>query len=234
MTTSSTNMIFCDFDGTITKTDNIIRIMRHFDPPGWEIIKDDILNQRISIRDGVGTLFSLLDTSQQDEIVRFAVEKVEIRSGFPEFVVFCEKRNIELLVISGGIDFFVYPILSRFNIPPKNIYCNVGSFSGEKVNIVWPYPCDEHCSNDCGLCKPSIIRAFKNLPDKKTVKKVVIGDSITDVAAAKQADLVIARELLLEKCKQYALPYREFHSFYDVIAIFQQLDNRGDLFDGHP
>ena len=31
-------IIFCDFDGTITENDNIIAIIRHFNPPGWEPI----------------------------------------------------------------------------------------------------------------------------------------------------------------------------------------------------
>ena len=43
-------IIFCDFDGTITTNDNLIAIMKHFDPPGWEPIKDEILAQTISIR----------------------------------------------------------------------------------------------------------------------------------------------------------------------------------------
>lgn len=31
--------VFCDFDGTITEKDNIINIMKHFAPSGWEGIK---------------------------------------------------------------------------------------------------------------------------------------------------------------------------------------------------
>lgn len=49
--------------------------------------------------------------------------------------------------------------------------------------------------------------------------KVVIGDSITDLAIAKLAELVIARDFLLQKCKEQSLPCKEFESFFDVIKI---------------
>lgn len=53
-------IIFCDFDGTITNSDNIIAIMKKFAPPGWEELKDGVLKQKISISTGVGKMFSCL------------------------------------------------------------------------------------------------------------------------------------------------------------------------------
>ncbi len=52
------DVIFCDFDGTITENDNIIAIIRHFNPPGWEPIVNDIVSQRKTIRQGVGRAVS--------------------------------------------------------------------------------------------------------------------------------------------------------------------------------
>ena len=48
---------------------------------------------------------------------------------------------------------------------------------------------------------------------------VVIGDSITDLEAAKLADIVIARDFLIEKCEELHIPYEPFESFHDVINI---------------
>lgn len=214
-------VVFCDFDGTITKADNITSIMQKFNPPGWKKIKDDILGQRMSIQKGVGLMFSLLDTSEQEEIIRYAVDQAEIRPGFDDFVQYCIEQDIQLLITSGGIDFFVFPILSRFNIPKENIYCNASDFSGNRIKILWPFPCDDSCNNDCGMCKSTIIRSFP----EKLYKKIIIGDSITDLAGAKLVTLVIARDFLLEKCKEYILPYKEFDSFFDIIDILKQ-DNR--------
>ncbi|WP_391558368.1 2-hydroxy-3-keto-5-methylthiopentenyl-1-phosphate phosphatase [Robertmurraya sp.] len=210
--------VFCDFDGTITEKDNIIAIMKKFAPPEWEALKDDILSERISIREGVGKLFSLLPSSKKEEIITYSLENVKIREGFPDFVKFLKEQDIPLYIVSGGIDFFVYPILQAYG-PFSGVYCNAADFNGEYINILWPNACDEHCQNDCGCCKPSIIRGLK-----EDFYKVVIGDSVTDLQAAKQADLVIARELLLEKSKEYGLNHREFVDFYDVIKHMSQVE----------
>jgi 2-hydroxy-3-keto-5-methylthiopentenyl-1-phosphate phosphatase len=212
-------IIFCDFDGTITLNDNIISIMKYFNPPGWETIKNDILTERMSIRDGVGRMFLLLPASAREEIIHYSITHAKIRPGFRSFINYCHQNNIRLLITSGGIDFFVLPILSRYPIPKQDIYCNTSDFSGIHIQILWPFSCDPQCHKDCGMCKPSILRSSSTEKDIK----VVIGDSITDLAAAKLADLVIARDFLLQKCKKEDLPYKEFDSFFDVITILKQL-----------
>lgn len=211
-------VLFCDFDGTITEKDNIVAIMKKFAPPEWEALTEQILTQKTSIREGVGKLFSLLPSSKRAEITEFIVQEATIRPGFAEFVQFCKKQDIELLITSGGIDFFVGPILAPFELDVP-IYCNGSDFSGEQITITWPHSCDEHCSNQCGMCKTSIIRRYD--PDKYF--RVVIGDSITDLAGARISDFVIARSLLVQKCEELQLRYRPFTTFYDVVEILQTL-----------
>lgn len=211
-------VLFCDFDGTITEKDNIVAIMRRFAPPEYEELTQRILGQQISVQEGVGKLFKMLPSSLRQEIVDFIVAEAKIRPGFGEFVRFCEESGIRLLITSGGIDFFVQPILAPFQL--KNpIYCNGSDFSGETITITWPHSCDEHCTNGCGMCKTTIIRSYP----ADEYYRVVIGDSITDLAGAKIADFVIARSFLERKCEELSLQYRPFTTFYDVIEILQGL-----------
>jgi len=218
MTAPQRIAIFCDFDGTITERDMIITIMEQFGAPGWEAIKDDILSQRISIQQGVGRLFAGIDADQREHMIAYAKEVAVIRAGFAEFLDFCRAREIDFWVTSGGIDFFVLPLLQPFGID-NPIYCNASDFSGEKVQVLWPHACDEHCDNSCGMCKPSILRKF---PDPE-LYKIVIGDSITDLQAAKQADFVIARSFLLSQCEALGLPHAAFTTFHDCIRILENI-----------
>jgi 2-hydroxy-3-keto-5-methylthiopentenyl-1-phosphate phosphatase len=210
-------VIFCDFDGTITKKDNIVMLMKQFAPPEWDELKDKVLSQEISIQEGVGKMFSLLPTSKKQEITNYVLEHAEIREGFETFVAYTNNESIPLYIVSGGIDFFVQPMLESFTIN-GDIYCNESDFSGEKINITWPHSCDEHCDNDCGCCKPSIIRQF----DSENYERIVIGDSITDLAGAKLADHVLAREFLLEKCQSLHLSHTSFETFFDVIDYLEK------------
>ncbi|WP_096154945.1 MULTISPECIES: 2-hydroxy-3-keto-5-methylthiopentenyl-1-phosphate phosphatase [Bacillus] len=209
-------VIFCDFDGTITRSDNIISIMKQFAPPEWEQVKDKILSQQVSIKEGVTTLFSLLPSSKRNEITDFILQNAEIREGFAEFVAYVKEVGMELYIVSGGIDFFVIPLLNGF-IEEDTIYCNESDFTGENIKIIWPHSCDNACGNNCGCCKPSLIRRLAS-DDNETI---VIGDSITDLQAAKIADKVIARDFLVDKCKELNIHYDSFETFFDVINILK-------------
>lgn len=218
-------VLFCDFDGTITEKDNIVAIVRKFAPPEWEALTEQILSQKISVQEGVGKLFQLLPSSLRYEIVDYIVNEASIRPGFADFVRFCREEGIEWLVTSGGIDFFVEPILSPFDLKDVPIYCNGSNFSGEKITITWPHSCDDHCNNGCGMCKTTIIRRY----DPAEYFRVVIGDSITDLAGAKIADYVIARSFLAQKAEELHLPHRTFATFHDVIAILQDLKQQQEV-----
>jgi len=212
-------IIFCDFDGTITESDNIVAIMKRFAPPEWEVLKDDILSQRISVQEGVGAMFSLLPSSQKEDITNFVLQNARIRDGFREFVAFTKERNIPLYVVSGGIDFFVYPLLEGL-VEKDHIFCNGSDFSGETIRITWPHSCDDECQNGCGCCKPSIMRKLA----KSGSFRIVIGDSITDLAVAKLADHVIARDFLLQKCQELHIPHTPFATFFDVIRVLEAME----------
>lgn len=210
-------VIYCDFDGTITNQDNIISIMKKFAPPAYLPIKENILGQKQSIREGVAQMFALLPVSLKDQIVSYLLDQAEIREGFADFVSYTRKREIPLYIVSGGIDFFVHPMLEKFG-PFSGVYCNDSDFSGERIQINFPHVCDDLCSSKgCGCCKPSIIRKLQ----EKDSLSVVIGDSITDLEAAKLADVVIARDFLIEKCEELNIPYEPFENFRDVMNIIE-------------
>ncbi|MCM3573014.1 2-hydroxy-3-keto-5-methylthiopentenyl-1-phosphate phosphatase [Mesobacillus subterraneus] len=209
-------VIFCDFDGTVTEKDNIIAIMKEFGSDGWDEIKEAVLDRSISIREGVGKMFSLLPVSKKEEIIQFAVQNARIRPGFQEFLDFAREEGIPVYIVSGGIDFFLEPIIEPFG-PITGIYCNGSDFTGETIKIEWPNSCDDQCSNDCGCCKPSIMRRI----DQRDAYKIVIGDSVTDLEAAKQADFVLARDYLKDKCEEWEIAHRPFETFYDCIEALK-------------
>ncbi|TDL31727.1 2-hydroxy-3-keto-5-methylthiopentenyl-1-phosphate phosphatase [Jeotgalibacillus sp. S-D1] len=210
-------IIFCDFDGTITTSDNIIAIMKEFAPPEWEEIKDQILAREVSIQEGVGALFSTLPSHRKNDILQFLLERAVIRDGFEEFVAYTRNEDIELKIVSGGIDFFVYPLLKPYGLE-DHIYCNGSDFSGDRIRITWPYTCDAQCTNGCGCCKPSILRTYSD-----DYFKIVIGDSVTDLEAAKVADQVYAcDDYLINQCEELNLSYKRFESFHEIIEQLEQ------------
>lgn len=212
-------VLFCDFDGTITMSDNIIAAMKHFDPPGWDSIVQDILDEKKTVQRGVGELFALLPSAMKDDVVSYIVSNARIREGFPELLDWCKTNGVPFYVTSGGIDFFVYPLLAPFGIPADHIYCNGSDFGGERIRITWPHACDELCEHGgCGMCKTAVIRRF---PQDRHFR-ILIGDSVTDFPGAKIVDLVFSRSHLTDKCRELDLPHIPFKTFHDVIRYLEQ------------
>ncbi len=206
-------VIFCDFDGTITISDNIISVMRHFNPVGWEDILDEVISLKISVKQGVGRMFSLLPSSARADILDYVLQHTEVRKGFTELLNYCIEQNILFLVTSGGIDFFVYPVLSPYPITTEHIFCNESDFSDERIQILWPHPCDQWCHNDCGMCK---VRVIRNYPGDQYYR-ILIGDSLTDFEGAKLADLVFARSHLITRCEELGIAFTPYEDFLTVI-----------------
>lgn len=213
-------IVFCDFDGTITLSDNIVALMRHFNPPGWETIVERIVAGDTTLQQGVGDMFALLPSAAADDIRRYVLDTAGIRGGFAELLQLCRDNGIRFIVASGGIDFFVHPLLEPFAVPASDIYCNSADFSGERITIVWPHPCDAECDNGgCGMCKTKIIRDY---PSDRYFR-IMIGDSLTDFAGARLADLVFARSHLLSRCRELELPHVPYETFYDVVRKLETL-----------
>lgn len=212
-------VIFCDFDGTITQRDVIIMIMEAFAPPEWRDIVDRILNQRtLSIRDGVQQLFELIPGSKRAEIEEFVAQNVKLRDGFPEILDFCQARNIPFLVLSGGVDFFLNPVLASYR-EKLSIYCNSATFTPSAIQINMPYY-NENCEpcGQCGCCKISLMEPY----DPATHFRIAIGDSLTDLPMAKTADWTFARGQLVSYCQEENIPTTPFENFHDVLNTLKE------------
>lgn len=212
MTINKQPVIFCDFDGTITTSDNIVAIMEHFKPAGSEDVMKRILSHEISIRKGVHILFNLIPSTEREEVTQFVLQQARIREGFDEFLSYVRERNIPFYITSGGIDFFLEPIVDPYNIPKEHIYCNGADFSSDHITITWPHPCDEECNNDCGMCKATVMRRFP----QDLYERILIGDSLTDFEGAKLADQVYSRASLTKKCVELGVPHTPFETFFDI------------------
>ncbi|PEK98312.1 2-hydroxy-3-keto-5-methylthiopentenyl-1-phosphate phosphatase [Bacillus sp. AFS017336] len=209
--------IFCDFDGTITEGDNIVNLIKQFAPPSVSELTSEVLNGKISIREGVEKMFATIPSTKKQAMTDYVIDRTVIRDGFNDFIQFVNEQQIELKVVSGGLDFFVHPILAEY-LPPSAILCNRTDFTGSTVKIHWDHSCDALCSHDCGMCKPSVKRKFSESNDFI----IVIGDSITDLQIAKEANLIFARDFLKNKCEELSLPYIPFESFYDIRASLEK------------
>ncbi|MCL6452074.1 MAG: MtnX-like HAD-IB family phosphatase [Alicyclobacillus sp.] len=208
--------VFCDFDGTISESDLIVSIGEVFGGEPARALIRRVQTGDLTVRQGVEALFRLIPSHRFPEVVQYARSRTCIRPGFADFVEDVRRRGWRFAVVSGGFDFFVEPALAPFlagsaDRPGSSVdvYCNRIRTDGPFLQVVWAVPCDEDCDGACGLCKPTVMRRYDGLVERR----VVVGDGVTDIKAARLADLVMARASLLTACVAEGLPHRPFTTF---------------------
>jgi 2-hydroxy-3-keto-5-methylthiopentenyl-1-phosphate phosphatase len=198
-------VVLCDFDGTMTTEDIIHAVWRRFAKDGWQQTVQEVLAQRQTLRNGLAQVFGQIPASLAREIAEYATQVVRFRPGLEEFLRFCQEQRLDFVVASGGIDFFVLPILEHLRPWLREVYTIPADLSGETIHLHYPHGCET-----CGMCKAKVAENFPNH------FRIIIGDSISDLHGALHADLVFARDHLKHYLDDHEQPYEPFETFHDI------------------
>jgi 2-hydroxy-3-keto-5-methylthiopentenyl-1-phosphate phosphatase len=210
--------VLVDFDGTIAKVDTTDLLLERFAEPGWLAIEDEWKAGRIGSRECMIRQIDLVKATpdQYDDFV----SSIEIDPGFSDFVAACEKRDVDVLVVSDGLDRTVGTVLKRagFDLPFRaNQLRTVGA---DRWRLTFP-----HARGDCqvlsGNCKCQFADAARGSV------RVVVGDGRSDFCVSGRADLVLAKGALADHCRNSNLPHFAFTRFEEATDAFGRwLDDR--------
>jgi 2-hydroxy-3-keto-5-methylthiopentenyl-1-phosphate phosphatase len=210
--------VLVDFDGTIATVDTTDLLLERFAEPGWLAIEDEWKAGRIGSRECMIRQIDLVKATpdQYDDFV----SSIEIDPGFSDFVAACEKRDVDVLVVSDGLDRTVGTVLKRagFDLPFRaNQLRTVGA---DRWRLTFP-----HARGDCqvlsGNCKCQFADAARGSV------RVVVGDGRSDFCVSGRADLVLAKGALADHCRNSNLPHFAFTRFEEATDAFGRwLDDR--------
>jgi len=200
--------LLCDFDGTIAKGDVGFRIYTHFGDERWEEINKRWRRGEISSKECLIGEYSFIDASEEE--VRKFVSEMEIDMGFIDLLEACRKNDIPIAIVSDGFDFYIKALLEKYGISDVDIYCNNLVFNGRKVQLSFPYY-DQGCGK-CGNCKVLHVINLKN--EGRTV--IYIGDGLSDKFASRFADVIFAKDELMEYLESNGIEFNKFSCLDDV------------------
>ncbi len=216
--------IFVDFDGTITLNDVGDSIFTRFgDREKVNRIVNDLLNGNISSR----KCWDLLCQSVHKisiEILNNFIDSLEIDTSFHTLVDFCNVRNIELIVLSDGFDYYIERILTRENLNHLKYYANTLKI-GENGKLVPGYPYYNPEFPTSANCKRDHI--IDNSSDDDFT--FYIGDGNSDKESAMYCDYIFAKNGLLKYCEKERISYSPFKDFNDVIKKIDTLITKRKL-----
>ena len=201
-------IIQCDFDGTIT-TNNISLVLREkFAIGNWRKIESDYLGGHITVEQSNKLQFALIEESRE-KLEAFARKNAEIRPGFLEFVRYCQESAIPFAIVSSGLDFYIEAVLDKIGASDLELHCAQTSFTKDGITVSYAGP-------DGGTVREGFKKKYLAWLRKRGGRVVYIGDGLSDLEAARQADHVFATGHLLDLLDTYSIERSAFSDFYDL------------------
>ncbi len=204
------DLIVVDFDGTITERDTLDDVLEQYAPDRVRGGRAGLSEGRLTLRECMAMEFEPV-RGDQGTIVAEAVRAAVVRPGFGEFVRAAEAAGHRLVVVSGGFESIIRPVLDREDAGHLPVFAHEARFTAHGTTVEFRHweDCDV-CGEEC---KRSIVAGLR---DGRRV--VYIGDGYSDRCAAIAADRRFARRFLAEDLDRMGLSYTPFDDFHTVRA----------------
>lgn len=208
-----------DFDGTISDDDFFTYIARrYFDEKAlapWR----EYLGGTKSHFEALREMFSKLRVPE-DELKSF-ISEICVDKEFVRTVELCSDKNIPVFICSAGCDYYINVLLGdvigQYGI---TLITNDGRYDEKHgLQMSRPDKSSPYYDEAVGISKASIVRKLH----AEGFKVIYAGDGPPDIEAARIADYVFAKKILLEKCRKEGIKTLPFRSFADISKFIKEV-----------
>lgn len=207
--------VFLDFDNTITLYDTLDDIIARYSEGGeWKELERRWVAGEIGSRECLdGQMRGLRVT--RGELARY-VKTVKLDPGFKKILRLCGSRKIEKFILSDNFEFILKGILRAKGIRGLRVYCNALSFKGDRIVPRFPF-LNEAC-HKCAHCKKGNLIARTGAH----AATVYVGDGLSDICPAEEADIVFAKGSLAKHFTKKGLRFIPFERLDDVYKYLKR------------
>lgn len=201
-------IIVSDFDGTITKVDTLYDFFKTYADDQWLEVEAMWADGKIGSMECLTRQFELVYGLDENLVDKYT-STVELDSYFESFT---KQNKFDFIIVSDGIDYFIDKVLKNNGIKNIKVVSNHAEFINNKFKLAFPNK-NEFCKNKSGTCKCSVVNNLKEKYDRI----VYIGDGQSDFCVSNKADILFAKNSLLDYCKKNNIHCRKFETFKDII-----------------
>ena len=212
-------VLISDFDGTISKKDFFHMVIGELLKDKQNMLKpwEDYLAGKIKHIDALSGIFSRIHLSQE-ELDKF-ISTIEIDKYFYDTAQFCFDNKIPFYICSAGTNYYIkkrIPVeLKKYNIV---LISNDAEYSPETgMKLIAPSEDSYYYNENTGVSKQAIVKKFKD----DGFVTVYAGDGKPDLKSARIADVVFAKDLLLDLCKKENIKTEKFDTFNDILSFLK-------------
>lgn len=208
----SKNIIFCDFDGTITLQDTIDSLLQKYADKSWEEIEQEWVAGQIGSRECLEKQIQCMPIFSEMQFQEF-VDSIEIDESFINFYKKVLDDGIPFFIVSDGFDLIIKAVFKKYKLVEPVIYSNKLVNANDTLIASFPMSNKDLCLVKAGMCKCSII-------EKEKSNIIYIGDGRSDLCASRLAHKLYAKGKLQKMCDEANRPYFAFSRFEEIDQNF--------------
>ncbi|MCR4663519.1 MAG: MtnX-like HAD-IB family phosphatase [Endomicrobiaceae bacterium] len=217
-------VLISDFDGTISKKDFFYMVID-------TLLKDkkdalapwhDYLDGKIKHIDALTGIFSQIHLTQQ-QLDDF-ISTIEVDSFFYDTAKYCMEEKIPFYICSAGTNYYIKKRISdslqKYNII---LISNDATYSQQEgMKLVAPADDSPYYNSNTGISKEKIVKKLKD----DGFFAIYAGDGKPDLKASRIADVVFAKDMLLELCKKENIKTEHFNNFNDILNYIRSINEQ--------
>ena len=214
-------VLISDFDGTISKKDFFYMVIDTLLKDKKDALApwNDYLNGKIKHIDALTGIFSQIHLTQA-ELDKF-ISTIEVDSYFYDTAKYCKDKNIPFYICSAGTNYYIkkriVDSLQKYNI---TLISNDATYSQQDgMKLVAPEQNSPYYNSNTGISKQAIVQKLKD----EGFFTVYAGDGKPDFKSAQIADVVFAKDMLLELCKDKNIETKPFNDFKDILNYIRSI-----------
>jgi 2-hydroxy-3-keto-5-methylthiopentenyl-1-phosphate phosphatase len=199
--------VLVDFDGTACMHDVAEHLMDRFGEPSWRDWDERWIRGEVDTRAAIRGQVAPF-AAREEELIAYAVQHCPLDPTLRSFVSWCRDDEVAVTIVSDGLGLYIEPILAAGGITGVPIVTN--AWAGGTMAFPNGNPeCDW-----CGTCKMlAVQRADRPV--------AFVGEGHSDRYGALYADIVFAKDELVDLCKDDGVPFVPYRNFDDVRAALE-------------
>ncbi|MFC1981847.1 MtnX-like HAD-IB family phosphatase [Chloroflexota bacterium] len=202
-------IIQCDFDGTIIRNNLSVLLREQYACGDWQKIDSDYLHGHLTVEQSNKLQFAFIK-EPKERLQEFVLQHIELRPGFVEFVRYCQGSAIPFAIVSNGLDFYIEPVLVEIGMPDIELHCGRTSFSRDGIDVSYHDP-------EGNVLNHGFKKKYLTWLKKRGTKIIYLGDGLSDLEAARQADHVFATGHLPDLLNTQSTAHSTFSDFYELL-----------------
>ena len=206
--------IFFDFDNTVTLVDVLNELIERFSVrDDWMVLEQSWQLGEITTKECLTGQMKGIRISNR-ELVKY-LKTVRIDPYFLKLIDLSRRKGVGPVIVSDNFEQIINIILENNGIKGVPIYANHLTLHRGRLSPFFPYQ-----NPGCPFCAHCKKIHFMNETHSMDDPIIYVGDGRSDICAAKEADIIFAKDALLKYFRKNDLPCVEF---CDLAGIYEYL-----------